>query len=504
MNSNITIAPNIYVRSSVNIQDDDEFVKKVYGHKALNILKSQFSKNYSSKLTRAQIEEMKQNVICRHGKTREYAYGIALQDGDKIVWSCRCEHTDCYAYDKCMSLPNAMKIKRGGLSAEETDKDGYGFENEQDDVFEPPHVSVVLPILNEVLKGDDMQVKNVILAENFGVGPEFDNKRVLVICETPCELGYLSTLLYKNSVKHRTLKSEGYTLHRRIADVFWDYCKDTIDRDAFFNRCIVRLGESDAELSAFYNALFKLCGDTENDVLQISKLAAALDEAPQLISKCVLNMDGRSEVFPVTVSVLETLNVKDEYDEVYLLEGEKVSVMSSALSDLFGSPPVIIQKETKAGWLFNKSPLGRPYRISQDNYKGGRGQHCLNVELGLWWDIDGKSFLNDHMGDAIRLQLYIAEKIKTGDELTVEKNTDTGGYWFYHNGNILGEIPSALIREVRAIEGFPDGFMGFEGIYVRNIVTCISDKDDSTLPARFKDSRVWLGLDITGYAKVLI
>ncbi|MCL1788837.1 MAG: hypothetical protein FWG33_00590 [Oscillospiraceae bacterium] len=504
MNSNITIAPNIYVRSSANVQNDDEFVKRVYGHKALNILKARFSKSYSSRFTRAQIEEMKQNVICRHGKTREYAYGIAGLENGKMVWSCRCENSDCYAYEKCMSLPNALRITRGSLSSSENES-GYGFENEQDDVFEPPHVSVILPILNEVLTGDDMQMKKSIFAESFGIGPEFDeHRRVLIICETPHELGFFSTVLYKNKVKHRTLRSEGYTLHRRIADVFWDYCKETIDRDAFFNRCLVRLGVTESELSAFFDALFKLCGDAENDVLKISRLATALDEAPQLISECILNMDNTSELFPVTLSTLETLNAQDEYDEVFLLEGEKTPVMSAALTDLFGSPPLLIQKESKAGWLFSKSALGRPFRTSQDHYKGGRGQHCLNVELGLWWDIDGKSFLADHMGDAIRLQLYIAEKIKAGDELTVDKNTDTGGYWFYHDGNILGEVPDALIREVRAIEGFPDGFMGFEGIYVRNIVTCISDKDDTTIPLRFRDTRVWLGLDITGYAKVLI
>ncbi|MCL1866331.1 MAG: hypothetical protein FWF82_02860, partial [Oscillospiraceae bacterium] len=118
-------------------------------------------------------------------------------------------------------------------------------------------------------------------------------------------------------------------------------------------------------------------------------------------------------------------------------------------------------------------------------------------------DVDGKSFLNEETGDSIRLQLYIAENIKEGDELTIHKNADVGGWWFCHNGNTLGEFPEAIIREVRAIEGFPEDFTGFDGVFVKNIVTCVSDKNDSTVPGRFRESRIWLGLDITGYARTI-
>jgi hypothetical protein len=544
MKSNITIAPNIYVRSSVNAQNDEEFIKRVYGHKALNILKTRFPKSYASRLTRAQIEEMKQNVICRHGKTREHAYGKALlnreaygagsteEDGHAsagiVVWSCRCEHTDCHAYEKCMSLPNAVRINRDLIDYESKtydDDDEFKIDDSKDDVFEPPRVSVVLPVLTEILSGGEAESEQepvfenpdgflsgflsekeeaAVDAESFIPDPD---KRVLVICESVYELGYFSTILYKNKVRHRILRSEGYTLSRRIADVFWDYCAEEIDKDAFFDRCLVRVGNGDAEseLSDFYDTLFKLCGDSEigeEGGLRISHLADALNESPELISECVLNMDGSD--FPVTLSTLELLTVEDEYDDVMLLEGKNTLTMRSAVKELFGSPPLLIKKESLAGWLFSKSALGRPCRIGLDNYRGIPGRHCINVEFGLWGDVDGKCFLADHMGDAIRLQLYIAEKIRVGDELTIEKNSDAGGYWYFHNGNILGEVPDTIIREVRSIEGFPDDFTGFEGIYVRDIVTCISEKDDLTVPSRFRETRIWLGLDITGYAKVLI
>ncbi|MCL2071048.1 MAG: hypothetical protein FWH07_02305, partial [Oscillospiraceae bacterium] len=355
MNSNITIAPNIYVRSSAIVQNDDEFVKRVYGHRALNILKTRFAKTYASRFTRAQIEEMKQNVICRHGKTREYAYGKALLPDGKVVWSCRCEHTDCHAYDSCMSLPNALRIVREGGGEAVTSKllnpDEFDGKSIDDDVFEPPHVSIVLERLNEILTWNELdsdvnspleKAGESMPAECQGLNPNPENKsaiaekfigcrdkRVLVVCKNSYEAGYLSTILYKNKVRHRLQRLEGYTLSRKIADVFWDYCEETIDREVFFNRGLVRLGgiadygDFDKELEKFYDALFRLCGDSgigESGGLRVSQLADALNESPELISECVLNMDDYD--FPVTVATLGQFNAEDDYDAVYALVGE--------------------------------------------------------------------------------------------------------------------------------------------------------------------------------------
>jgi len=400
--------------------------------------------------------------------------------------------------------------------------------------FEPPHVSVILPVLTNILTGDDhaehdtigVPSENIETAKTIDLSEviekqfveyqyaaekcEFDPlQRVLVICDNSYNAGYFSTMLYKNKVKHRLLRSDeyGYTLNRRIADMFWDYHGDVIDKDAFFDRCFVRVGGDENEFSDFYDGLYKLCGvgsegQATTGGLKVSRLVDALNDSPHLISESMLNMNDAG--CAVTVATLESLSPDDEYDEVMILECGDALTMYTAIEDLFGSSPMIIRKETPSGWLFSKSALGRPCRVSMDNYKGEKGRHCLNVELGLWGDVDGKSFLTEQTGDAIRLQLYIAEKINEGDELTIEKDPDTGLYRFCHNGNILGEFPSAIIREFQAIEGFPEDFIGFDGLYVRNIVTCISEKDDFSVPVRFRESRIWLGLDITGFARVLI
>jgi hypothetical protein len=268
-------------------------------------------------------------------------------------------------------------------------------------------------------------------------------------------------------------------------------------------RCSVRTNQSDEDTLKFYKALFKLCGDPgigDEGGLRAVDLTDTLNETPDLISECVLNMDDPD--CAVTVSTLELLSPDDEYDEVMVLENNS-ETLHSAVEELFGSPPLVIQKETISGWVFSKSALGRPCRVGLDNYKGIPGRHCLNVEIGLWGDVDGKSYLNEQMGDAIRLQLYIAEKIKEGDELTVEKSPD-GGWWFFHKGTMLGEFPESIMRELKAIEGFPDDFAGLEGVFVRNIVTCVCERNDASIPARFRESRIWLGLDLAGYARVLM
>jgi len=440
-----------------------------------------------------------------------------------------------------MELPNALRITRVTIPDE---VEAYGFReiegteglagfNPDDVVFEP------LYVLGENLEGavaaaaqelaeiaeigelaefaeavsknhSDAEAETLgeLTAESFCGIPD---KRVLVICDNAFEVGYFSTLLYKNGVEHKIAGAEDYTLNRRIADIFWDFCGDEIDKEAFVMRYLVRAYDVDAtedDALEFYEALLLLCGEKRDDrsdsgVLKIADLTDALNRKGGLISECILNMDD--EFCPVTLATLAALSPDDEYDEVMVLtETGEPSSLYAAVSGVFGAAPVVIRKEAISGWMFAKSTLGRPCRVALDNYKGEAGRHCLNVELGLPGDVDGKSFLTEEMGDAIRLQLYIAERIAEGDELTVEKNPDTGDYRFCHKGNVLGEFPQAIIREVCGIEGFPDDFVGFEGVYVRNIVTCVSDNRDPSVPERFRESGIWLGLDITGYAKVII
>ncbi|MDR0222773.1 MAG: hypothetical protein LBI38_04460 [Oscillospiraceae bacterium] len=501
---NVTVASNIYVRTAPALQGDDAFIKSVYGHRALNILKSRFPKSYASRLTRAQIEEMKQNVVCRAGKTREHAYGKALAN-NKIVWSCRCENTGCYAYERCMGLPNALRIKRGAASEGEipAEPNGYGFDYDRCS-FEPP----VSKVAEKPEKYRGGEIAAVPVEASYGVFPHpaekpaFDpNIRTLIICESVQEAGFLSTILYGEGIRHRSLCSEGYTLHRRIADVFWDYCGEEIEREAFLDRYAVRADASYKEAREFYRALFEMCGNPETETLRIDVLADALSGSGT-VSERMLNMEDPD--CPVTIATLggQTDGV---YDKVLALEGANAPLSFAPYSkERFGDgSATVIKKGDPANWVFGKSPAGRRYRVVRGNYRGEHSR-CLNVELGLWGDVDCKSFLADETGDAIRLQLYIAENIKAGDELTIEKNAVTGGYSFYHKGNALGGFPEAAIREIREIDGFPEDFSAFGGVYVRNIITCVGDRDDATLPARFRESRIWLGLEITGYAKVKV
>lgn len=491
--SNITVSPNIYVRSAQTLQTDDAFIKNVYGQKALNILKTRFPKSFASRLTRAQIEEMKQNVICRVGKTREHAYGKALADG-RVVWSCRCENSDCYAYERCMNLPYALRINRNAFLGPDEENYGegedYGFNFDACD-FEPPEkpappdVSRMPDITELIPEEEDAKPEANIFpftAENIAIN---EGVKTLIICESAQEAGYLSTLLFKRGIRHRTLFYDGYTLNRRIADIFWDFCGDEIDREAFSDRCAVRLGSDAREAESFYDALYDICGDPSTGSLRISLLADALSGSAR-ISEYMLNMTDCA----VTVTLQNSAGQGGNYDQTLILEGDYST--NELLKNLSA---FILKKEED--WRFSKSGNGRNVRLNE------RGD-CVNVELGLLGDVDCKKFLLEETGDAIHLQLYIAERVKAGDELTISKNTVTGEYSLYHKGVPLGGFPEAVIREVRAIDGFPDNFESLEGVYIRNIITCVGDKNDMTLPARFRQSRIWLGLEITGYAKIRV
>jgi len=501
LKSNVTVASNIYVRAAATLQTDDDFLKNVYGHKALNILKTRFPKSFTSRLTRAQIEEMKQNVVCRVSKTKEHAFGKAAADG-KTVWSCRCENTGCYAYERCMNLPNALRINRDnyvGTDGEISDNaEIFGFDYDKCS-FEPPEIpekpqDKPVPDITELIPDEpaaDLTAQKPAqktedrifpyTAENLVLNPSV---KTLIICENAQEAGYLSTLLFRNRIKHRSLCYEGFTLNRRIADIFWDFCGDSIEKDAFLDRCSIRLGSDDKEAEDFYRALAEICGDAGTGELKISRLADALGSSPR-ISEYMLNMTACS----VTVTVPGIAEPGAVYGQTLILEGDY-----SANELLKNLSAFILKKEEE--WCFTKSRSGRGVRL--DNQF-----RPVNVELGLNGDVDCRKFLLEETGDVINLQLYIAERVRPGDRVTIGKNTVTGEYTLYHRGVPLGGFPDPVMREIFAIDGFPQGFDSFDDVYIRNIVTCVGDKNDLMIPTRFRESRIWLGLEITGYAKIV-
>lgn len=111
MKSNINILSNIYMRTDEPLFKDTVFLKQVRGRKALLNLSPPNATNV--KLTQAQIQQRDTPTVCSHkcNVNKEQTYGVVVVNNQDEI-SCRCEHSDCQNYDKCMLQPYSKIITR--------------------------------------------------------------------------------------------------------------------------------------------------------------------------------------------------------------------------------------------------------------------------------------------------------------------------------------------------------------------------------------------------------
>ena len=107
--SNIDIKSNIYIRSSENILNDNEYLKQIMGIERLKNLKKSITTDIE--LSEFQNNLLKEKVKCALDEKSEISYGI-VKEGDKFVWSCRCENINCEQYNICLNEKYYKKIKR--------------------------------------------------------------------------------------------------------------------------------------------------------------------------------------------------------------------------------------------------------------------------------------------------------------------------------------------------------------------------------------------------------
>lgn len=109
--SNINIAPNIYVRTDDTVTHDVKYVKHIVGPKLLKSLQDKIIPMVPAKLSPLQIQIIKESETCSYIKNGQQTHGI-VKNQDGICWSNRCEKTECHRYEQCMSSTDAKRIER--------------------------------------------------------------------------------------------------------------------------------------------------------------------------------------------------------------------------------------------------------------------------------------------------------------------------------------------------------------------------------------------------------
>lgn len=338
-----------------------------------------------------------------------------------------------------------------------------------------------------------------------------------ILCRSNGEAEYVSSLLCESGIRHTLNRGVNNTapLPGWIAAVFWDDCRDTINKGDFIERCRFRCQLPLAPEEAW--AYFCKMTNAENAVtLSKAKLTAALTMSNAI-------PDAFYETPPLlTVSTIHKAK-GSEFDQVILLEScipstetsaEEARVRYVALT----RPRRRFVTMRRKSAVFRKTASGRSFqqgyyrlRSKQELYRSSKNRSCKsfcqNITLGLTGDVDSNAFASGDFGTAVALQEYIWQHVKVYDKLTAERSDRTGTYKLMHNGHCIGTLSGQMEQELRlgvsATDMKKNLPVQLENLYVSAITTEILRKFSDAVPVEFQKSGICFGIQITGLAKLL-
>lgn len=327
-----------------------------------------------------------------------------------------------------------------------------------------------------------------------------------ILCRNNGEAEYISGLLCERGICHTLNRGVNNVapLPRWIADIFWDYCRETISQQDFFERFVFRC-DSDLKADILWDFLCKLTGSQDITSVNVPKLIAALsitnnipvdfyDESPMLTVSTIHKAKG-SEFDTV---ILVESNIKPSSDS-----GEEARVRYVALT----RPKTQFIAMKKNRRFFKRTLSGRVIETGLHNIYKSHNKYCKCITIGLTGDIDNQSFVSGDFNVVIDLQEYIIHNVSLYDKLSAKRSSATGLYEIYHKGHYIGNLSKKMIDEIDMgvsstdyKSNLPDRL---ENLYVSRITTEILKSFSNNVPVEFQKSKICFGIQITGLAKLV-
>lgn len=374
-----------------------------------------------------------------------------------------------------------------------------------------------------LLNSDDVKFQNEHTKDAINtleVVPEFAEnfipvveagKKTAILCRNNGEAEEISTRLHRKNIPHSLLRGANHKqkLHRWIADMFWDYTESTISQKDFIERYLVRIVDDQTKASKRFDYLCELTAE-KNDYISIDKLMKKLEN--------LVDIDDLLAAETVEELVVSTIHRAKgrEFDRVYLLYSEnnpaQRNLDEAKIQYVAVTRPKehikIIKKKNPRAWHFRmEKNRGRSFKI---NYRLNKYFYCSGISLGHDEDIDSTSFVTPNfIGNVYDNQQYIAENIKKNDKVEIRRDYKQKRYLMYHKGNLFGALSSNMSQEFWNVINFTwnknDIPSRLSDVHVSNIISVVNNNNNnnnSDIPQMFRKSKVWLGLEICGLAKV--
>jgi hypothetical protein len=292
------------------------------------------------------------------------------------------------------------------------------------------------------------------------------------------------------------------SLNRWLADMFWDYREPRMSRDDFLERYMIRITADELSASLVYDALVNsLQGTGANDTyFGLASLNRVL-RTTQDLSPLMTISHHRG----LTVSTIHKAKGR-EFDHVYLLSGFNPSDENTAEARVWYVGSTRPKSRLDPLEVSKKLYVSKPTEMNRRVLKGYafNRSYCSRIVIGLPDDINNYSFIEGDLHHALDTQQYLSTSVELNDAVELVRMDNL--YRVIHNGTIIGSLRPettkdfwAAIRMTGNKKNIPPRLME---IYVSNIITVVPRQFPSGADAMFKESGFWLGIELTGFAKV--
>lgn len=359
----------------------------------------------------------------------------------------------------------------------------------------------VLKTMQNRLRVSDMTAEKLL--------PVIKNQqKTAILCRNNGEAESISSLLHRNKIDHLMLRGSNQPigLHRWLADVFWDFCEAFIGKSDFIKRYCVRVKDCIEEAEARFQLLGEVCGSHDSRLV-LNDLSAALARLSDIPGGLSCNEDKN-----LVVSTIHRAKGR-EFDKVYLLDSDfavNAKHAEEARVRYVGMTRPreeieLVRKRNAYNWFFCKNISGRTVKTMRRFYSN-KTKYCCNLFVGLKSDLDMISFVSKKHPDPLAIQEYISEKIKVHDELEMIRDVHTDLYSIYHQGFYIGSLSKYIADDFwNAVYKTDDRRnipLRLYDVYVSHITTVVNNRYDENIPLQYRESKMWLGLEVAGLAKI--
>ena len=335
------------------------------------------------------------------------------------------------------------------------------------------------------------------------------NLRTAILCRSNAQAEWLSAKLLKENIPHNLLRNSNdgnYSLNRWIADIFWDFHDKRCKRTDFIDRYCARICDDEIIANKMFDAVrhsieIVLDKKVDSDLLEMNDFRETLQKENEL-DKNLIN----TQTNHLVVTTIHKAKGR-EFDNVYLLN------QKNKISDNTENARVVYvgitraKKNLKIFTLpfidFSKSKSNSNSNRCIRKREKYKKTHCAYITV-LPNDIEKISFVDGDLSRAISNQKYIAENVKINDEVTLILND--GKYEIFHDCRLIGSITDEAKQDFKRCIDLTDYNKNMppfiSGFFVSNIVAVTPQYSEIRIEPMFKESLIWLGVEITGFGKI--